>query len=103
MKARFFCDSCGAAVAARADRCPACGKVFAAVRCPQCGYEGRPSEFLRGCKVCGYLAEEDRGNTAPARRRQTTISRGTARLLVAGLGLVLVVLVALLLAILDRG
>ena len=101
MKARFFCDSCGAAVGARADRCPACGKVFAAVRCPQCGYEGRPSEFLRGCKVCGYLAEEEpKGSAARHGRPQATLSRGTARLLGAGLAVLLVVLLVL---ILGRG
>lgn len=101
MRARFFCDSCGAAVAARADKCPACGKVFAAVRCPNCGYEGRPSEFARGCKVCGYLAEEGaRGQPGRRTRPTTRLSRGTALILGASLVLVLIVLVSL---ILGRG
>lgn len=102
MKARFFCDSCGAAVGARADRCPACGKVFAAVRCPQCGYEGNPSEFGRGCSVCGYLAA---GDAAAAKRRPSRdrsefpLSPVAARLV----GGALVLLLALFVLILVRG
>lgn len=96
MKAQFFCDSCGASVGARADRCPACGKVFAAVRCPQCGYEGKPSEFTRGCSVCGYMAAGDNGSAKrrPSRaRRELPLSPAVARLVGGALVLLLVVLI----------
>ncbi|HTZ50943.1 MAG TPA: zinc ribbon domain-containing protein [Spirochaetia bacterium] len=55
-KARFFCEQCGAEVRAGASSCPSCGSVFTAVRCPECGYEGRAPEFKAGCPVCGYAA-----------------------------------------------
>jgi hypothetical protein len=101
MKARFFCDSCGASVGARADRCPACGKTFAAVRCPQCGYEGRPSEFMQGCKVCGYMAEPGgkEKRPAPARSRPgLPISPWVARVAAGGLLLLLAVFVVMIVA-----
>jgi hypothetical protein len=101
MKARFFCDSCGASVGARTDRCPACGKVFAAVRCPKCGYEGKPSDFGRGCPVCGYLASGEAGPTkrSPSRARSEFPLSPTAARLVGGL---LVLLLAVLMLIIVR-
>jgi hypothetical protein len=30
--------------------------MFTAVRCPECGHEGRGPEFKSGCPVCGYAA-----------------------------------------------
>jgi hypothetical protein len=92
MRARFFCDSCGAAVWAKADTCPACGKTFAAVRCPQCGYEGKPSDFVRGCVVCGYMAPEGgrgkpRSQARP--RRELPLSPGVARIAAVALLLLL--------------
>jgi len=56
MKARFFCEKCGAEVSEGARSCPSCGSLFGAVRCPECGYQGKPSEFISGCPVCGYSA-----------------------------------------------
>jgi predicted RNA-binding Zn-ribbon protein involved in translation (DUF1610 family) len=55
MKARFFCESCGAEVAHSAKSCPSCGKTFTAIRCPRCGFEGGARQFARGCPECGYL------------------------------------------------
>jgi hypothetical protein len=55
MKARFFCESCGAEVRHSERVCPSCGKTFTAVRCPRCGYEGGAKQFARGCPGCGYL------------------------------------------------
>lgn len=55
MKARFFCESCGAEVRHSEKTCPSCGKTFTAVRCPRCGFEGVSREFARGCPGCGYL------------------------------------------------
>ncbi len=56
MKVRFYCENCGKEVPFNAEICPYCGKVFDAVKCPICGYEGSPSEFSGGCPKCGYLA-----------------------------------------------
>jgi len=55
MKARFFCESCGAEVSQTQKVCPSCGKTFTAVKCPQCGFEGGARQFARGCPQCGYL------------------------------------------------
>jgi uncharacterized membrane protein YvbJ len=73
-KARYFCESCGAEVHAGASTCPSCGSVFTAVRCPECGYEGRAPEFRSGCPVCGYRARSmgsaaaDPADSGPAKR-----------------------------------
>jgi len=58
MKVRFYCESCGSEVGKSDAVCPRCGKSFAAVRCPQCGFSGKASAFVRGCPVCGYLHEK---------------------------------------------
>jgi predicted RNA-binding Zn-ribbon protein involved in translation (DUF1610 family) len=57
MKARFFCVHCGNEVPAGQGRCPHCGRIFTAARCPKCGFEGKAARFSRGCPSCGYLAE----------------------------------------------
>ncbi|MDR1444441.1 MAG: hypothetical protein LBI94_06140 [Treponema sp.] len=53
-KPRFFCDNCGAEVDMTAKNCPACGRFFASVHCPKCGFTGRDEDFVRGCPSCGY-------------------------------------------------
>ncbi|MDR2177536.1 MAG: hypothetical protein LBP20_05780 [Treponema sp.] len=53
-KPHFFCDNCGAEVEMSAKNCPACGRFFASVRCPKCGFTGKDEDFIRGCPVCGY-------------------------------------------------
>jgi predicted RNA-binding Zn-ribbon protein involved in translation (DUF1610 family) len=53
-KPRFFCDNCGAEVAMAAKSCPRCGRFFASVRCPHCGFTGKDEDFSRGCPACGY-------------------------------------------------
>jgi predicted RNA-binding Zn-ribbon protein involved in translation (DUF1610 family) len=55
MKARYFCESCGAEVRPSEKTCPACGKTFTAVKCPRCGFEGAARQFAHGCPGCGYL------------------------------------------------
>jgi hypothetical protein len=79
MKARFFCESCGAEVRHSERTCPSCGKTFTAVRCPRCGFEGGAKQFARGCPGCGYLnvvppAGEETG-TPPAERPGRTRPR----------------------------
>jgi uncharacterized membrane protein YvbJ len=53
---RFFCEGCGTEVSADAKSCPHCGKLFASMRCPRCGFCGEHGEFSRGCPNCGYAA-----------------------------------------------
>ncbi|MDR3355828.1 MAG: hypothetical protein LBO04_01410 [Spirochaetaceae bacterium] len=56
-KPRFFCDGCGAEVAASTERCPRCGKYFSSIRCPRCGFSGAADTFGNGCPACGYSAK----------------------------------------------
>jgi len=65
VKASFTCDHCSAAVDLHARKCPSCGKIFDAVRCPRCGHQGPPGEFSDGCPECRYLAAS---KPAPASR-----------------------------------
>jgi len=51
---RFFCKSCGAEVLPESENCPACGKIFKAVRCPRCGFTGDGDLFEMGCPQCNY-------------------------------------------------
>ncbi|MDR0289682.1 MAG: zinc-ribbon domain-containing protein [Treponema sp.] len=53
---RFFCDNCGAEVDLNAKACSQCGRFFASVRCPSCGFTGEERSFSRGCPSCGYSA-----------------------------------------------
>jgi hypothetical protein len=53
---RFFCEFCGAEVPKNAKSCPQCGRYFASVLCPSCGFAGDPGLFTGGCPVCGYSA-----------------------------------------------
>ncbi len=59
-KPKYFCENCGEEVAANARFCPHCGKFFAAVRCPSCGYMGGVTDFKNGCPRCHYaMSQED--------------------------------------------
>jgi len=53
---RFYCENCGNSVSLRADSCPSCGRRFDAVKCPECGFSGKPGLFSDGCPSCGYLS-----------------------------------------------
>jgi uncharacterized membrane protein YvbJ len=55
-KPRFFCDNCGHEVDAEVKSCPKCGRFFASVRCPSCGFSGEEKVFFNGCPACGYSA-----------------------------------------------
>ena len=55
-KPRFFCDNCGHEVGRDAKSCAHCGRFFASVRCPSCGYIGGEKTFANGCPSCGYSA-----------------------------------------------
>jgi predicted RNA-binding Zn-ribbon protein involved in translation (DUF1610 family) len=62
---RFFCENCGAEVPRNAKNCPKCGRFFASVRCPSCGFTGEEALFRGGCPVCGYSTPPDTGATPP--------------------------------------
>jgi predicted RNA-binding Zn-ribbon protein involved in translation (DUF1610 family) len=53
---RFFCDNCGTEVDHDVQACPHCGRFFASVRCPACGFSGPEKLFTKGCPSCGYSA-----------------------------------------------
>ncbi|GHV80854.1 hypothetical protein AGMMS49944_26450 [Spirochaetia bacterium] len=57
MGARFICEHCGASVKRDSKSCPQCGRPFANVLCPVCGFEGAERLFSAGCPSCGYTAE----------------------------------------------
>ena len=58
-EAKFFCESCGSEVPRKSKVCPACGKFFASVRCPECGKTGMPDDFMDGCPRCGYAVNPE--------------------------------------------
>ena len=106
MKARFFCESCGAEVRHSERVCPSCGKTFTAVRCPRCGFEGGAKQFARGCPGCGYLnvippsAEEaGQGTTAAPRPRVRGFSLPRLKLSARFYRIALVLLAVLLLGL----
>ena len=51
---KFFCENCNAEVRRDAMICPHCGRFFASVRCPSCGFTGTHKDFKDGCPSCGY-------------------------------------------------
>jgi predicted RNA-binding Zn-ribbon protein involved in translation (DUF1610 family) len=55
-KPRFFCDNCGNEVGQNEKACRHCGRFFASVRCPGCGFIGDETAFKNGCPSCGYSA-----------------------------------------------
>ena len=56
---KFFCENCNAEVRRDAVICPHCGRFFASVRCPACGFTGIHKEFKDGCPSCGYAFTPD--------------------------------------------
>ena len=71
-KPRFFCDNCGHEVERDAKACAHCGRFFASVRCPACGYTDSEKAFSGGCPSCGYSAP-------PARRPEPAENPQPAR------------------------
>jgi predicted RNA-binding Zn-ribbon protein involved in translation (DUF1610 family) len=95
--AKFFCENCGAEVNRNADRCPSCGRIFASVRCPACGFTGEEERFKKGCPVCGYCAAP--GNESEGRGSQPAGKLNTGGKAVGKLPLWVYVLAALSLAV----
>jgi uncharacterized membrane protein YvbJ len=98
MKARYFCENCGAEVRPGASSCPSCGRVFTAVRCPECGFEGRASEFAKGCPSCGFM-EQKKLELLPARPVEKRSQRTFSARFYKVAGIVLLALVVILVAV----
>jgi len=98
MKARYFCENCGKEVSPGASTCPWCGRAFTAVRCPECGFEGKAADFRTGCPVCGFNQPVPAASSAPAPRppRKSVLSARFYRIA----GVVLLGLIAALLCLL---
>jgi hypothetical protein len=100
MKARYYCENCKAEVRAGSPSCPSCGRVFIAVRCPECGYEGRAAEFKSGCPSCGFLEPRETVTAAPSAgkpRRHSALPLGFYKITIIVLTVLLVGLLLLLL------
>ena len=100
VKARYYCGNCSREVSANAATCPYCGSGFTAVRCPKCGFEGKPAEFRDGCPVCGFMMNQEVRVpvTQAPRKPQNTMSRRFYRisgLVLLGLFAILIVLLLL--------
>jgi len=67
---RFFCDNCGQEVGDDLKTCPFCGRYFASVRCPKCGFHGEDSLFVNGCPSCGYSADGPAGKAGGKKRKR---------------------------------
>ena len=75
---QFFCENCNAEVRRDAVICPHCGRFFASVRCPSCGFTGTHKEFKDGCPSCGYAftpdeQENKKNNTKKLKKKKFRI------------------------------
>ena len=76
-EAKFFCESCGNEVPRKSRFCPACGKFFASVRCPECGKTGSPEDFKAGCPRCGHAVDGKHGKHNAAAGLDMKLITGT--------------------------
>ena len=81
---KFFCEHCNAEVRRDAMICPHCGRFFASVRCPSCGFTGTHKEFKNGCPSCGYafganVYENKKDNTKKIKKKKFNIIRYVGR------------------------
>jgi predicted RNA-binding Zn-ribbon protein involved in translation (DUF1610 family) len=67
---RFFCENCGAEVGRDVKHCPRCGRYFASVRCPSCGFVGDEVLFKDGCPLCGYSVAPASKPSRPSPERE---------------------------------
>jgi predicted RNA-binding Zn-ribbon protein involved in translation (DUF1610 family) len=90
---RFFCDNCGTEVKRDASSCSHCGRLFASVRCPACGFEGAEDLFSKGCPKCGYsTAKSAAAVNSPGSKKKQAPAAGALPLwvyILTGLALVL--------------
>jgi hypothetical protein len=53
-RAEIFCAKCQASVKETDEVCPSCGELLSGWHCPECGYEGKKSDFRDDrCPRCG--------------------------------------------------
>jgi uncharacterized membrane protein YvbJ len=98
MKApRFFCENCGAEVSRDAKNCPQCGRFFASVRCPSCGFTGAEGLFGGGCPVCGYSAPKGTDKPERFKKKDTRVAAGALPMWVYVLSLLALIFVAVIL------
>ena len=78
---KFFCENCNAEVRRDAMICPHCGRFFASVRCPSCGFTGTHKEFKDGCPSCGYAFTPDAQDhkKTNTKKKKFRIARYTGR------------------------
>jgi uncharacterized membrane protein YvbJ len=101
MKTRYFCENCGKEVSPGASTCPWCGRVFTAVRCPECGLEGKAADFRAGCPSCGFNQQvRAAAPAAPARPQRRPLP--SARFYRIAGAVLLVLLIALLVLLFLR-
>ncbi|MDR2509897.1 MAG: zinc ribbon domain-containing protein [Spirochaetaceae bacterium] len=95
---KFFCDNCGAQVEGAVDRCPSCGRFFAAIRCPKCGFSGGEEAFLDGCPSCGYSSRASRAAKKPRvkKRRSGKTGEKSNLFYAAAVGILILILTVLL-------
>jgi uncharacterized membrane protein YvbJ len=96
---RFFCENCGAEVSRDTKNCPHCGRYFASVRCPACGFTGAEGLFKDGCPVCGYSAPGGQTKNSETRpeKKDTRIAAGALPAWVYVLSLLALIAVAVVL------
>ena len=75
----FYCDNCGAEVGQNDPECPKCGRKFASVLCPACGFSGEESLFDNGCPECGYQVLPGKGGTKDIAAAKKTKQAGGLR------------------------
>jgi len=102
-KPRFFCDNCGSEVGRDQKACPKCGRFFAAVRCPSCGYTGSDEMFQGGCPMCGYSAPPpDSKNVNPDKKKKNPSgSSGSAEPLPAWTYIISIIVLLALIALIS--
>ncbi len=99
VETRFYCENCGSDVPFNAEVCPSCGKIFSAVKCPVCLFEGKPGVFLQGCPKCGYMSPQIEGlSSARKKPDREKKSRLLPRWVYSG-GIMLLLLILLILLI----
>ncbi len=79
----FYCENCSREVSSGLDVCPGCGLEFSSVRCPSCGFMGKPELFKESCPECGYIGadivDKDPGSNFYIVKPNSDESRGSKR------------------------
>jgi uncharacterized membrane protein YvbJ len=102
---RFFFDICGHEVGNDIKTCPYCGRYFASIRCPKCGFSGEDSLFVNGCPSCGYSAspvpEAQKALKTPKKKRSRKKKTPTEEPLPSWVYLVLIASLFAVIAVLS--